>query len=209
MTVFLSGVQKELAWSELEERVKKCTRCGLCSGRKNAVFGEGSRSARVIFVGEAPGADEDAQGVPFTGKAGHLLSQILSSVGIDRKAVFITNIVKCRPPENRAPVPDEMMDCAPYLEAQLALLSPPLIVCLGNTPTKWLLKTSEGITALRGRWFQWRGSFLLPMFHPSYLLRNESKKKGSPKELTWKDINALREKMDALSGENSRGGKSS
>ncbi|GAB1427018.1 hypothetical protein MASR2M17_04440 [Aminivibrio sp.] len=125
MTVFLSGIQKDLAWSELEERVKKCTRCALSSSRRNAVFGEGSRTARVIFVGEAPGADEDARGLPFVGKAGHLLTQILSSVGIDRKDVFITNIVKCRPPEDRAPVPDEMMDCAPYLEAQLALLPRP------------------------------------------------------------------------------------
>ncbi len=207
MTVFFSGVQKNHAWTELERRVKICTRCGLCSGRKNAVFGEGSRSSRVIFIGEAPGADEDARALPFVGKAGQLLTQILSSVGIDRKDVFITNIVKCRPPENRAPVPDEMMDCAPFLEAQLALLAPPLIVCLGNTPTKWLLKTSEGITALRGRWFQWRGSSLLPMFHPSYLLRNDSKKKGSPKELTWRDINSLREKMEALTGDSGRKGE--
>lgn len=152
----------------------------------------------LVFVGEGPGADEDEQGVAFVGRAGHLLTQILSSVDIERDDVFIANVVKCRPPGNRAPTPDEMMACSPFLEAQLALLRPKIIVCLGNTPTKWLLRTSEGITALRGRWFSWRGVLLFPMFHPSYLLRNESKKKGSPKELTWRDINSVKEKLNEL-----------
>ncbi|MFA5472037.1 MAG: uracil-DNA glycosylase [Aminobacteriaceae bacterium] len=178
-----------------------CTRCELSASRKRVVFGQGNRNSRLVLIGEGPGAEEDEQGIAFVGKAGRLLTQILASVGIEREDIFIMNIVKCRPPGNRVPSPDEMMACSPFLEAQLALLRPELVVCLGNTPTRWLLRTSEGITALRGRWFQWRGISLLPMFHPSYLLRNESRKKGSPKELTWRDINSVKEKLDSLNKE--------
>jgi DNA polymerase len=195
---FESSADREEAWAELQKKVEGCTRCGLCSYRKNTVFGQGSRIAPLVFVGEGPGAEEDEQGIPFVGKAGRLLTQILASVGISRDHVYISNVVKCRPPENRVPTPDEMMACSPFLEAQLALLRPKIVVCLGNTPTRWLLRTSEGITALRGRWFPWRGVLLLPMFHPSFLLRNESRKKGSPKELTWRDINSVREKLEEL-----------
>jgi len=198
MNVFLSSANKEEAWTALEEKVKSCTRCGLSASRKSVVFGQGNKNSRLVLIGEGPGAEEDEQGIAFVGKAGRLLTQILSSVGIQREDVFIMNIVKCRPPGNRVPSPDEMMACSPFLEAQLALIRPEIVVCLGNTPTRWLLRTSEGITALRGRWFQWRGIFLLPMFHPSYLLRNESRKKGSPKELTWRDINSVKEKLDGL-----------
>ena len=198
MTLFQSSVDREEAWAELQKKVEGCTRCGLCSSRKKTVFGQGHRNTPLVFIGEGPGAEEDEQGVAFVGRAGRLLTQILASVGIRREQVFISNVVKCRPPDNRVPAPDEMMACSPYLEAQLALLRPRIVVCLGNTPTKWLLRTSEGITALRGRWFPWRGALLLPMFHPSFLLRNESRKKGSPKELTWRDINAVREKLSEL-----------
>ncbi|MBL3538959.1 uracil-DNA glycosylase [Aminivibrio sp.] len=198
MTLFQSSADRDEAWAELRKKVEGCTRCGLCSSRKNTVFGQGSRNTPLVFIGEGPGAEEDEQGVAFVGRAGRLLTQILASVGIRREQVFITNVVKCRPPDNRVPAPDEMMACSPFLEAQLALLRPRLVVCLGNTPTKWLLRTSEGITTLRGRWFPWRGALLLPMFHPSFLLRNESRKKGSPKELTWRDINAVREKLGEL-----------
>lgn len=198
MTLFQSSADRNEAWAELRKKVEGCTRCGLCSSRKNTVFGQGSRNTPLVFIGEGPGAEEDEQGVAFVGRAGRLLTQILASVGIRREQVFITNVVKCRPPDNRVPAPDEMMACSPFLEAQLALLRPRLVVCLGNTPTKWLLRTSEGITTLRGRWFPWRGALLLPMFHPSFLLRNESRKKGSPKELTWRDINAVREKLGEL-----------
>lgn len=198
MTLFQSSADRDEAWAELRKKVEGCTRCGLCSSRKNTVFGQGSRSTPLVFIGEGPGAEEDEQGVAFVGRAGRLLTQILASVGIRREQVFISNVVKCRPPDNRVPVPDEMMACSPFLEAQLALLRPRIVVCLGNTPTKWLLRTSEGITTLRGRWFTWRGALLLPMFHPSFLLRNESRKKGSPKELTWRDINAVREKLGEL-----------
>jgi DNA polymerase len=198
MTVFPSEADRDLAWVELKRRVEECSACGLCSSRTHTVFGQGNMSSPVVFIGEGPGADEDEQGIAFVGKAGKLLTKILQSVQIMREDIFITNVVKCRPPENRTPTVDEMMACSPFLEAQLALLRPKIVVCLGNTPARWLLKTSDGITSLRGRWFSWRGTDLLPMFHPSYLLRNDSKKKGSPKDLTWQDINSLRKKIDQL-----------
>ena len=150
------------------------------------------------MVGEGPGADEDAQGLAFVGRAGQLLTKILSAAGIDRESVFITNVVKCRPPNNRTPTQEEMLKCGDFLEAQLLLLRPRILVCLGNTPLKWLLRTSEGITALRGRWFDWRGVQLFPMFHPSYLLRNDSRQKGSPKDLTWQDVQNLKARLDEI-----------
>ena len=198
MNFFSSSADRAMAWEELQDKVKDCTRCDLSSSRKNTVFGEGSRHSPLVLVGEGPGSDEDGQGKPFIGKAGRLLTQILASVDIAREGVFITNVVKCRPPGNREPVPDEMMACSVFLETQLALLRPKILITLGNTPTKWLLRTSEGITSLRGRWIPWRGILLFPMFHPSYLLRNESRRKGSPKDLTWQDMKALREKIEEL-----------
>ncbi|MDR1875055.1 MAG: uracil-DNA glycosylase [Synergistaceae bacterium] len=190
--------ERALAWNELKARVGACQKCDLAHTRTNVVFGQGAVDTPLVFVGEGPGADEDAEGLAFVGKAGQLLTQILNAGGISRGDAFITNVVKCRPPNNRAPTPEEMMYCGDYLEAQLLLLSPKILVCLGNTPTRWILKTTEGITALRGRWFDWRGIAVLPMFHPSYLLRNDSRKKGSPKDQTWQDVQALKERLDQL-----------
>ncbi|MDI9389657.1 MAG: uracil-DNA glycosylase [Synergistota bacterium] len=198
MNVFNGGSDPGLAWEELERRVETCAACELHACRKKTVFGQGNRTSPLVFIGEGPGAEEDEQGIAFVGRAGKLLSSILQSVGIDRDDVFITNVVKCRPPENRTPLAKEMMACNEFLEAQLALLRPRIVVCLGNTPVKWLLKTSEGISSLRGRWFPWRGILLFPMFHPSYLLRNDSRKKGSPKDLTWQDINALKDRLSTI-----------
>ena len=175
-----------------------CRRCGLCETRTNTVFGQGAVRTPIVMVGEGPGADEDAQGLAFVGRAGQLLTKILSAAGIDRESVFITNVVKCRPPNNRTPTQEEMLKCGDFLEAQLLLLRPRILVCLGNTPLKWLLRTSEGITALRGRWFDWRGVRLFPMFHPSYLLRNDSRQKGSPKDLTWQDVQNLKARLDEI-----------
>ena len=153
------------AWDELRARVEACDRCGLCAARTRTVFGQGAVRTPLVFVGEGPGADEDREGLAFVGKAGQLLTQILGAAGIDRESVFITNVVKCRPPNNRVPTQEEMLRCG-----------------------DWILKTTEGITALRGRWFEWRGIEVMPMFHPSYLLRNDSRQKGSPKDLTWQDV---------------------
>lgn len=189
---------REAAWEELRGRVAACRRCGLCETRTNTVFGQGAVHTPIVMVGEGPGADEDAQGLAFVGRAGQLLTKILGAAGIDRESVFITNVVKCRPPNNRTPTQEEMLKCGDFLEAQLLLLRPRILVCLGNTPLKWLLRTSEGITALRGRWFDWRGVQLFPMFHPSYLLRNDSRQKGSPKDLTWQDVQNLKARLDEI-----------
>ncbi len=186
------------AWNELKERVKNCQKCGLCETRHNTVFGEGPEiNCKVVIVGEAPGEDEDMSGRPFVGKAGQLLTGILENGGgIKRNSVYIANVIKCRPPDNRNPNADEMMSCNEYLESQLLLLHPKIVVTMGNISTQWLLKSTQGITKLRGQWFDWRGIKLLPMFHPSYLLRNPSKAPGSPKDLTWQDIRALKAKID-------------
>lgn len=190
--------RRAAAWDELRARVETCDRCGLCGTRTRTVFGQGTARTPLVFVGEGPGADEDREGLAFVGRAGQLLTQILTAAGIDRESVFITNVVKCRPPNNRVPTQEEMMRCGDFLEAQLLLIRPRILVCLGNTPMRWILKTSEGITALRGRWFEWRGIEVMPMFHPSYLLRNDSRQKGSPKDLTWQDVRKLKARLDEI-----------
>ena len=196
MTINESENKRVSAWEELRNRVAACDGCGLALTRTNVVFGQGSVKTPLVFVGEGPGADEDDQGLAFVGKAGQLLTKILSAGGISRDEVFITNVVKCRPPNNRPPATEEMMRCGDYLESQLLLLRPKILVCLGATSAKWILKTTEAITSIRGRWFEWRGIEVFPMFHPSYLLRDDSRKKGSPKDLTWQDVKALKERLD-------------
>ncbi len=183
---------------EIAERVSSCTKCGLSENRTNAVPGEGDPDADLLFIGEGPGRKEDQQGRPFVGRAGNKLTEILSSVSLKRGQVFITNIVKCRPPENRTPRTEEVQACFPYLEAQIAEINPSIIVTLGNAATKTLLETDDGITTTRGSFYSWRGSIqVFPMFHPSYLLRNPSKEKGSPKYQTWKDIKKVKKSMTA------------
>ena len=188
------------AWNELKSRIEKCEKCGLCKTRHNTVFGEGPiENCKVMFIGEAPGEDEDLQGRPFVGKAGQLLTDILEKGGkISRSSVYLANTLKCRPPENRDPNQMELIACNDYLESQILLLRPKIIVTLGNIATKWLLKTNKGITSLRGQWYDWRGIKLFPMFHPSYLLRDPSRTKGSPKYFTWQDIVALKAKIDEM-----------
>nr|WP_321503833.1 uracil-DNA glycosylase [uncultured Dethiosulfovibrio sp.] len=180
----------------MDEEVAKCERCALHVDRANSVLGEGPLDAALMFVGEGPGAEEDAQGKPFVGKAGQLLDKIMKAAGISREEVYISNIVKCRPPGNRVPSIEEIVMCQKFLEAQIAVINPEIIVCLGNTPSKWILGSTEGITKLRGRWFVWRGIDVMPMFHPSYLLRNESRQKDGPKALTWLDIQEVKRRLD-------------
>ena len=182
------------AWERLTRAVNQWVKCPLASGRRNVVFGEGDRLSRLLFVGEAPGLEEDEQGIPFVGKAGQLLNRIFEAADIDRKDIFITNVVKCRPPGNRVPSIEEMLACEDFLKAQIALINPSILVCLGMTSTKWILKTGESISRVRGKWFDWKGIKVMPMFHPSFLLRNQSKKKGSPKDLTWMDIQEVRDR---------------
>lgn len=183
----------------LHERVRSCTRCPLGQARTNLVFGEGRVPADLMLIGEAPGEVEDQTGRPFVGPAGQLLTTILESAEISREEVYITNVVKCRPPGNRVPTREEMAACWEWLSAQIALVRPKIIVTLGNTPTHWLLGRADGINELRGRFFPWKGGIeIFPMFHPSYLLRNPSRAKGSPKYLTWQDIKAVKTRLLSL-----------
>jgi uracil-DNA glycosylase len=161
----------------------ECTRCKLHKGRNKIVFGDGNPKAQLVFVGEGPGADEDAQGLPFVGRAGKLLTQMIEAMGLQRKDVYICNVVKCRPPENRAPEPDEVAACSPFLMRQIDSIHPKVIVCLGATAAKTILNTTRGISQFRGEWLDWRGHKLMATYHPAYLLRNPPAKAD-----VWKDL---------------------
>ena len=187
----------QVSLDALRPRVLSCTQCPLADTRSNVVFGEGNPDADVLFIGEGPGEVEDQTGRPFVGPAGQKLDDVLASVNIARESVYIGNIVKCRPPGNRVPNRAEMEACFPYLESQIAFIKPALIVTLGNTSTQWLMPDIPGITKSHGSFYSWRGGILLfPMFHPSYLLRNPSREKGSPKYLTWLDIQKVSKWID-------------
>jgi uracil-DNA glycosylase family 4 len=171
----------------------ECTRCKLSTGRKNIVFGEGNPKAAILFVGEGPGYEEDQQGRPFVGAAGQLLTDIIvKGMKLRREDVYICNIVKCRPPDNRNPEPDEIKSCEPFLTKQFQAIKPKVIIALGNVAVKTLLNTKEGITSLRGRWQTYQGIPLMPTFHPAYLLRNPADKK-----LVWEDIKKVIAKMES------------
>ncbi|WP_261664485.1 uracil-DNA glycosylase family protein [Deinococcus sp. Marseille-Q6407] len=183
------------ALDELERENKACHACPLRAGCLQVVVADGNPAAQLLIIGEGPGGNEDRVGRPFIGQAGQLLDRILAGVGLDRQDTYITNIVKCRPPGNRAPTPAETDICTDlWLNRQLALLRPRVIVTMGNTPTRHLLGTQQGITRMRGQWHPYTlpGSgataALMPMFHPAYLLRNDTRVKGGPKSLTWEDI---------------------
>lgn len=191
--------KKEALLEEIKREVERCTLCPLAQSRTQVVFGEGNPDALIMFIGEAPGEDEDRTGRPFVGKAGQLLTKILLSVGIQREEVYIANMVKCRPPGNRTPTLEEVTTCFPYLEAQIAIVNPSIIVTLGSVSTGYLLETKEPMSKLRGQWFDWRGGKrIFPMFHPSFLLRHESRAPGSPKHLTWLDIQEVKRVYDLL-----------
>jgi uracil-DNA glycosylase family 4 len=178
----------------VREELGDCTRCKLCKGRKTIVFGEGDPNAVLVFVGEGPGQEEDQQGRPFVGAAGQLLTDIIvKGMKLNREDVYICNIVKCRPPDNRNPEPDEIEACEPFLIKQLQAIRPKMIVALGNVAVKTLLKTKEGITKLRGTWKTYQGIPLMPTFHPAYLLRNPSDKK-----LVWEDVKKILAEMEKL-----------
>lgn len=182
-----------LPWPSLEaiaEAAATCTRCPLHATRTRAVPGEGNPRARLMFVGEAPGADEDAQGRPFVGRAGQLLDKMIDAMGLARGEVFIANVLKCRPPGNRDPQPAEVAACLPFLQTQLALVRPEIICSLGKHSAHALLGTKEPIGRLRGRFFEYRGVPLLPTFHPSYLLRSPEEKVTA-----WKDLQLVMQRL--------------
>ena len=163
-------------WNELEESIKDCKKCKLCNNRNNIVFGAGNRKAKIMFIGEGPGADEDMQGLPFVGKAGQLMNKALSALGIDRNELYIANIVKCRPPNNRVPEDDEARECINYLRNQVVLVKPEIIVLLGSTALKNIMGKEYSITASRGKWIEKKGIKYMPTWHPAALLRDENKK---------------------------------
>jgi DNA polymerase len=182
------------ALRRLEEKARTCRRCRLSQQRKHAVFGTGGMKKGVLFIGEGPGANEDQQGIPFVGRAGKLLDRMLASIGLRREDVYITNIVKCRPPGNRDPKTDEVNACWPYLSRQLELLKPRVIVTLGSPAAKTLLETGQGISRLRGRFHDYEGIPLLPLYHPAYLLRSYTEEN---RRRAWNDMKMLRDFLNA------------
>jgi uracil-DNA glycosylase len=203
-----SAPEKIAAFTALRERALACVKCPhLASSRKSVVFGVGSIDAQLMFVGEAPGADEDEQGEPFVGKAGQLLTKIIQATGLSRADVYIANILKCRPDTpgqsagNRKPTSDEMATCIPYLHEQIDLIRPRVIVALGATAVEGLLGKTLGITKLRGTWKTYRGTPLMPTYHPAYLLRNQAM---SEKRKVWEDMLAVMEKLEMPISEKQR-----
>lgn len=183
----------QVSWDSLNAEIADCQKCGLCEHIHHKVPGQGDQNARLMLIGEGPGADEDAQGFAFVGRAGQLLTKILAAVGLTREEVFICNIVKCRPPQNRAPEPDEALKCLPYLRAQVALVKPKVIVLLGATAAKYVLGDDVRITRDRGHFVLKKGVWIMPTYHPAALLRDETKKRD-----VWNDFKAVKEKLDQL-----------
>jgi DNA polymerase len=176
--------------AEMEIGLRGCCLCPLSKQRENIVFGAGNPQARLVLVGEAPGREEDEKGIPFVGEAGKLLDKILQAMNLSRNEVYICNVLKCRPPDNRDPQPNEISSCEPFLKQQLALIQPELIVTLGRFAAQELLKTTEPIGKLRGHWHEYEGIPLMPTFHPAYLLRN-----SSGKRLVWEDMKQVMQRL--------------
>lgn len=174
----------------LRAELGDCSRCKLAGGRRNIVFGVGNPRARLVFVGEGPGAEEDAQGIPFVGAAGQLLTKMIEAMGLGREEVYICNVIKCRPPGNRNPEPDEVAACSPFLEGQIRAIEPEAIVTLGKFAAQTLLQSSEPISRLRGRWHRYQGIDLLPTFHPAYLLRSPHEKRKA-----WEDLQQVMRRL--------------
>ncbi len=204
----IAGVRRESEWRARTERLPivipvqsvssglpavrqdlgDCTRCKLHAGRNKIVFGAGNPEARLMFVGEAPGADEDLQGEPFVGRAGQLLTKIIEAIDLTRADVYIANVIKCRPPQNRNPEPDEVAQCEPFLFRQIDTIKPTVIVALGKFAAQSLLRTTEPITRIRGKEFSYRDAILIPTYHPAYLLRNPSAKRE-----VWEDMKRVKQ----------------
>jgi len=187
---------RENMLKRLRETIGDCRRCKLWKGRKNIVFGSGNPHAKLMFIGEGPGEEEDLQGLPFVGRAGELLTRMIEAMGLRRDDVYIANIVKCRPPKNRAPEEDEIQSCHPFLSEQIRIVDPEVICTLGATATQTILKTKSKISKLRGEIYQWDNRKVVPTFHPSYLLRNPGDKR-----LAWNDLKLIM-KVLGLKGRN-------
>lgn len=184
--VIVSSEDRSQTLDDVRREFEKCHKCRLCKERKNLVFGVGNEHAKLVFIGEAPGKEEDLKGEPFVGRAGQLLTKIINAMGLKREDVYITNIVKCRPPGNRNPLPDEIAACEPYLIKQLDVIKPKLICALGTVAAQILLKTDTKISLLRGQFYYYQGIKVLPTFHPAFLLRNPEYKR-----VVWEDMQLL------------------
>ena len=185
--------------AQMQADCSRCFRCALGQSRTNAVVSRGSVEAPIMIVGEGPGQNEDEQGKPFVGKSGQLLDKILESVSLNpAQDVFICNVVKCRPPENRTPTTEEAEACKGYLLEQIRLINPKIILLTGATALKGLLGIKQGITKVRGQWIERDDRLYMPIFHPAYLLRNQSREKGQPKWLMWQDIQSVKARLDEI-----------
>ena len=183
----------EISWDALHAQIEGCEKCGLCRGIHHKVPGQGNGNADLMFIGEGPGADEDLQGLAFVGAAGQLLTKMIAAMGYTREQVYICNIVKCRPPQNRVPTPEEAAACMPFLRKQFLLVKPRVIVLLGATAARAILGDQIRITRDRGKWVEKKGVYFMPTYHPAALLRDESKKRDA-----WQDLKAVRDKMEEL-----------
>lgn len=185
---------------KIKEKCLSCQKCELAKSRTNVVFSDGIPNNKLMLIGEAPGYWEDKKGLPFVGKAGQLLDKIFECVGLSRKKdVYICNTIKCRPPDNRDPLPEEKTACREYLNEQLNILKPKIILLCGRVAVNSILGDIGGITKIRGKWYDGpNGAKMMPIFHPSYLLRNDSREKGSPKWLMWQDIKEVKKAYDCL-----------
>jgi DNA polymerase len=191
--VALPVLPEDASLEAIREDVGECTRCKLHEHRNTIVFGEGNPQARLVFVGEGPGADEDATGRPFVGRAGQLLDKIIAAIGMKREDVYIANVVMCRPPGNRTPERDEVATCEPFLFRKLALIRPEVIVALGSPAFQCLMRSKETISKVRGEWREWNGIRVMPTFHPAYLLRSPEKKRE-----VWEDMKKVRDYLNSL-----------
>ncbi|MFU0800131.1 MAG: uracil-DNA glycosylase [Xylanivirga thermophila] len=183
-------MDREALWNQLEEAVVHCNRCNLARSRTNTVLGEGNRQARLMFIGEGPGRNEDLMGRPFVGAAGKLLDKMLEAIDVRREDVYIANIIKCRPPNNRVPKEDEAKICLPYLRRQVYLIKPKIIVCLGATALHYVIDKDARITAVRGNWVERKGYYMMATYHPAALLRDPAKKYEA-----WEDFKKIRDKL--------------
>ena len=189
-----------VSWAELSEALTDCQKCRLCEGRNHIVPGEGNPTAQIMFIGEGPGQEEDRLGRPFVGRSGDLLTRMIHAIGIERSEVYICNIVKCRPPRNRNPEPDEAAACLNYLRAQVALVKPKIVVLLGKVACQYTLKEEVFITRDHGKWYERKGTWFMPTFHPSALLRDPTKKRDA-----WDDFQKIRAKLNELNAAGEEG----
>jgi len=187
----------KISWEQLYDEIGACSKCRLCQTRSNVVPGEGDIRSDIMFIGEGPGRDEDMQGRPFVGRSGELLTRMIEAIGLKRSEVYICNIVKCRPPQNRNPEPDEAQACMNYLRAQFALVRPKIIVLLGKVACRYTLNEEISVMREHGHWYERKGVYFMPTFHPSALLRDPAKKRDA-----WDDFQKIRDKLSAIRAEN-------